>query len=116
MDGEISKDERMWGMFCHLGGLAGFLFPLGNVIVPTVIWMLKKEEMPFVDDQGRESLNFQITIAIALVICFLLSFVAIGLVLLPIVGIGSLVLIIIAAIKANNGERYRYPWAIRLLK
>jgi len=115
VDSELSKNERMWGMLCHLGGLAGFAFPFGNVIVPLVIWMVKKEDMPFVDDQGKESLNFQITVAIAMAVCFLLSFVVIGFLLMPIVGIGALILVIIAATKANEGERYRYPWAIRLL-
>jgi len=115
MDGELSKDERMWGMLCHLGALAGFAFPLGNVIVPLVIWMIKKEDMPFVDDQGKESLNFQITVAIAMAVCFLLSFVVIGLLLMPVVGIGALIFVIIAGTKANEGERYRYPWAIRIL-
>jgi len=115
MDSELSKDERMWGMLCHLGALAGFAFPLGNVIVPLVIWMIKKEEMPFVEDQGRESLNFQITVAIAMAGCFILSFVGIGVLLMPVVGIGALVLVIIAATRANDGERYRYPWALRLL-
>ena len=71
--------------------------------------------MPFVDEQGKESLNFQITVAIAMVVCFLLSFILIGLLLLPVVGVGALVFIIIAATKANGGESYRYPWAIRLL-
>ena len=115
MDSELSKDERMWGMLCHLGGLAGFAFPFGNVIVPLVIWMVKKEDMPFVDDQGKESLNFQITVAIAMAVCFLLSFIVIGFLLMPIVGIGALILVIIAGTKANEGERYRYPWSIRLL-
>ncbi len=115
MNSMLSKDERMWGMLCHLGALAGFAFPFGNVIVPLVIWMVKKEDMPFVDDQGKESLNFQITVAIAMAVCFLLSFILIGFLLMPIVGIIALVLVIIAGIKANEGERYRYPWAIRLL-
>jgi len=73
------------------------------------------EDLPFVDDQGRESLNFQITVAIALAGCYVLSFVGIGVLLMPVVGVGALVLVIIASIKANEGERYRYPWAIRLL-
>jgi hypothetical protein len=115
MDSEISKDERMWGMLCHLGALAAFVFPLGNVVVPLVIWMIKKEDMPFVDDQGKESLNFQFTVVIAIAGCFVLSFVGIGTLLMPVVGVGALVLVIIASTKANDGERYRYPWAIRLL-
>jgi len=72
--------------------------------------------MPFVDDQGKEALNFQITVFIAALISGVLTFVLIGLLLLPIVVIGWIVLSIMAGIKANNGETYRYPWTLRLIK
>ena len=115
--GGESKDARLWGMLCHLTALSGFIgIPFGNVIGPLVIWMIKKGEFPFVDDQGKEALNFQITMCIAGIICAALIFVVIGFVLLPILLIVDLALTIIAAIKANNGERYRYPFAIRLIK
>ena len=65
-EGGMSKDEKMWGMFCHLSALAGYIgIPFGNIIGPLIIWMVKKEQFKFVDDQGKESLNFQITITIA---------------------------------------------------
>jgi uncharacterized protein len=113
--GEASNDQRQWGMFAHLAALAGFLIPFGNLIGPLVIWQMKKNEMPFVDDQGKEALNFQITVTLALFISVLLMVIVIGFLLLPIIGIGALILTIIGAIRANNGERYRYPFALRLI-
>jgi uncharacterized Tic20 family protein len=114
--GAPSAEEKQWGMFAHLSALIGFIIPFGNVIGPLVIWQMKKAEMPFVDDQGKEALNFQITALIAIVVCFVLMFVLIGMLLLPIVGLAVLILTIIGGIKANNGEAYRYPFALRLIK
>lgn len=110
-----NKDERTWGMFCHLSALAGFIVPFGNIIAPLVIWLVKKDEMPFVNDQGKESLNFQITVFLAAIVCFILIFVAIGFLLLPALAIYTLVMIIIAAMKANEGVSYRYPFILRLI-
>ena len=112
----VSKDERMWGMLCHITAFAGFLIPFGNIIGPLVIWLLKKEEMPFVNDQGKESINFQITIMIGYIIGFVLVFVLIGVFVLLALMVCSIVFIILAAIKANSGVAYRYPWALRLIK
>jgi len=114
--GVPSADEKQWAMFAHLSALAGYIIPFGSIIAPLVIWQIKKNEMPFVDDQGKEALNFQITVAIAAVICFVLMFVLIGLLLLPLVAIADLVFIILAAIAANNGTAYRYPISLRLIK
>jgi uncharacterized Tic20 family protein len=72
--------------------------------------------MAFVDDQGKEALNFQITVFGAAVISFFLMFILIGFLLIFVVGLGALVLTIIAAIKANEGVAYRYPLTIRLIK
>ncbi|WP_416925739.1 DUF4870 domain-containing protein [Ottowia sp.] len=81
-------------MFAHLSALAGFIIPFGNLLGPLIVWQLKKNEMPFVDDQGKEALNFQITVTLALLVSLLLIFVLIGFVLLPIVGLVALVLAI----------------------
>ena len=114
---QYSKDEQQWAMICHLSALAGFVIPFGNVIGPLVVWLIKKDTMPLVDQHGKEALNFQITVTIAAVISMLLIFVLIGFVLLFIVGIGALILTIMAAVKVSNGEfDYKYPWALRLLK
>ena len=116
-DKETNRDARMWAMFCHLAGLAGVIIPaIGCVIGPLVVWLIKKEEFPFVDEQGKEALNFQISMFIYGVVAGLLCFACIGFVLAPLVGITDLVFLIIAAIKANDGVHYRYPLTIRLVK
>jgi len=112
-----NRDERMWAMFCHLSGLAGFIFPFfGNIIAPLIIWLIKKEEYPLVNDQGKESLNFQISISIYAIASCILMFILIGIPLLIIILIFNLIVIIMASIKANEGEKYRYPLTIRFIK
>lgn len=104
------QDAKTMGMLCHL--LAIVMPFLG----PLIIWLMKKDTSPFVDDQGKESLNFQITVLIAGFIAALTMCIGIGIVLLPIVAIGNIVLCIMAAMKAKDGIAYRYPFAIRLIK
>ncbi len=114
---QVSKQEQNWAMICHLSALAGFVIPFGNILGPLVVWLLKRAEMPLVEQHGKEAINFQITVSIAAVISFLLMFVLIGFVLIAIVGVGALVLTIMAAVKVSNGQYdYRYPWSLRLLK
>ncbi|MEM1108018.1 MAG: DUF4870 domain-containing protein [Planctomycetota bacterium] len=113
--GEIPQEERTFGMLAHLCAFSGILIPFGNIVGPLVIWLIKKDTMPFVDEQGKEALNFQITITIAMLICSALIIVIIGLLLLPIVGILAIIFTIIGAVKANSGEHYRYPFALRLI-
>ncbi|HEX8341713.1 MAG TPA: DUF4870 domain-containing protein [Tepidisphaeraceae bacterium] len=113
---ELDKDARLWGMLAHLSSLVGLVIPFGSFIGPLTVWLIKKNEIPFADEQGKESLNFQLTVLIALVVSFVLMFVLIGFILLPLVGIAALVFIIIASVKANNGEHYRYPVSIRFIK
>ena len=110
------KEERTWGMFCHLIVFAGFIIPFASIIGPLVIWIIKKDDMPFVEDQGKESLNFQITMMLATIVSALLMFVLIGFLLIFVVLIFQFILIIIASIKANEGVYYRYPLSIRFIK
>lgn len=112
----IDSESRTWGMLCHLSALIGYVIPLGSVIAPLVVWLMKREQMPFVDANGKESLNFQITMAIAFIISAILMVVLIGFILMPIVAIVNLIFVIIASIKANQGEAYRYPFTLRLIK
>lgn len=114
---EMDANARTWALIAHLSPIAGSLLPIaGNIVAPLIVWLIKKDEMPFVDDQGKEALNFQISLSIVLFICLLLCFVFIGFLLLPIVGITGLVFTVLAAIKANTGERYRYPISIRFVR
>lgn len=118
-----SKDERMWAMFAHLSGPLGAFLSVNSLsfLGPLIIWLVKKDESDFVDNQGREALNFQLTMltanlglgAVLGVSCFTL---------LPLVGplfivvfILQIVLGIIAAVKANDGQLYRYPINIRFI-
>ncbi len=103
-------------MLCHLGALIGYLIPFGNLIGPLVFWLIKKDQYAFVDDQGKESLNFQITVSIAAIISVILTLVMIGFILLLVVAIGSLVLVIMATVAASSGKAYRYPICLRLIK
>ena len=119
---DISQDEKTWGMLAHLSTLVGLIVPFGTILGPLVVWLIKKDTMPFVDDQAKEALNFNITLAIVGVALLLLTLVTFGfgaLLTVPVgilVGIAWLVFTIIAAIKANEGERYRYPFTLRLIK
>ena len=118
-DREMNRDARMWAMLCHLAGLAFLVVPaIGSVIGPLIVWLIKKDQYPFVDEQGKEALNFQITMLIYGFVAGLLMFVCIGFLLLPAVAIVDIVLLIIAAIKANDGHHYRYPYPliIRFIK
>ena len=115
-NGLAKQEERSLGLACHLLAFVGMVFPFGNILGPLVIWLVKKDDSAFVDDQGKEALNVNITISIAGFVAFLLTFVVIGAFLLPIIGIFWLVMTIVAAVKANGGEHYRYPLTIRLIK
>jgi uncharacterized Tic20 family protein len=111
----LTKDERLYGMLCHLLSFCGYVIPLGHIIGPLAIWLAKKDESAFVDRQGRESLNFQITMLIYLVVAIVLCFLLVGFLVLPVLAIFHIVVVIIASIRANDGESYRYPLCIRFL-
>ena len=111
------RETHRWGMFCHLLAFSQVVgIPFGNILGPLVLWLIKKDEIPFVDDQGKEVLNFQISLTIYAVVSAPLCLIIVGLFLLAAILIGGLVLTIIGAIRANEGERYRYPFAIRFIK
>jgi uncharacterized Tic20 family protein len=105
-------------MLVHIAAFTGFIIPVPgvNYIAPLIIWLLKKEEMPFVDDQGKQAMNFQLTVLIVALVCFALTLVVIGIPMLIALGIYTFVMIVIAAIKANDGIAYRYPFTIQFFK
>ncbi|MEW6156964.1 MAG: DUF4870 domain-containing protein [Verrucomicrobiota bacterium] len=111
-----ASPNRTWEVLCHLSALSGYLFlPLGWILGPLIIWLIKRNENPAVDYHGKESLNFQISMLIYALIAGLLIFVCIGGVILGALVIANIVLVIIASIKASNGEYYRYPLTIRFI-
>ncbi|MCQ8879639.1 DUF4870 domain-containing protein [Pseudoalteromonas shioyasakiensis] len=112
----VDKEQRTWAMLCHLSALAGFIVPMGSIIGPLIVWLIKKDEMPIVNEHGKKSLNFQITMLIAYIVCFILMFVAIGVILLPIVAVFSFIMVVVGAIKANDGKEFNYPISLNLIK
>ncbi|MEC5144355.1 DUF4870 domain-containing protein [Chitinophaga sp. 212800010-3] len=131
------KDERTWGTLVHLGGLIGmFIIPtVGNILGVLILWLIKRNESSLVDEQGKEAINFQITISIAAVALNVLSAILSGLWSMAtfwsrgyffyhwswfelgnLVWILNVVFSIIAAVKASNGELYKYPVSLRLVK
>jgi uncharacterized Tic20 family protein len=114
--GMPTQDERTWGMLAHLTAFAGFLIPLGNVLAPLIVWLIKRDQSEFVADQGKEALNFNISVVLAGVVCGVLVWILIGILLGVALFIFWLAMTIIAGIKASEGIRYRYPFTLRLIK
>ena len=114
----IPEADRSWCIGLHLSGLSGLIlsFALAHIVVPLVIWLVKRSDSPSIDATGKEVLNFQISYSIYFALSALLWIVLIGLPISIVIGITWLVCIIIAAVKTSNGEEYRYPATIRFLR
>jgi uncharacterized Tic20 family protein len=126
-----SIDERTWLVACHLSALLGFFMPFGNIVGPLVVWLLRKNESPAIDREGKDSLNFQISMTVYIVASYLLFFAGFfgfvvhavlpfagffsGFLLAIGFGVFDLIQVIIAAIKTSNVETYRYPITIRFV-
>ncbi len=115
---EIDKgQERLWNTLCHLTALAVFIgIPFGNIIGPLVIWLIKRHDIASVNDHGKEALNFQISMSIYALVTIPLTIILIGIPLFIALAITDLILVIIASVKANNGEFFSYPLTIRFIK
>jgi uncharacterized protein len=112
-----TETERTWGMLAHLAALFGLVVPVvGNVAGPWFVWLGKREESPFIGEQARESLNFNITVSLAAILCGLAALVLIGFLLGLALFVAWLVLTLTAAIRASEGVHYHYPFALRLVK
>lgn len=106
-----AQEDRTLALLTHLSGI------ILSFIVPLVVWLTNKDKpgKAWLTDQAREALNFQITVAIAWVIALVLSALLIGFLLYPLIWIANLIFCILAAVKANEGVAYRYPFALRLV-
>jgi uncharacterized Tic20 family protein len=114
--GVPTADERTWGMLAHLTAFAFFICPFGNIIGPLVVWLIKRDQSAFVADQGKEALNFNISVVLAGVVCGILVWIFIGILLGVALFFYWLAMTIVAGIKASEGIRYRYPFTLRLVK
>jgi len=110
------QELRQWAMFLHLSMLAGFVIPFAGLIAPIVIWQVKKTELPGIDVHGKNAANWLISCVIYGLVFLVLCLVLIGIPLLVLLGLAAIVQPIIAGIKANNGELWKYPLALTILK
>lgn len=110
-----SQEERNWAMFCHLATMSGFIIPFFSVIGPLIVWLIKRDESEYVNYHGKEVLNFQITIAIAMFVSIILMVIFIGVITAFIVGIFWFVMSIVGGVKASSGEYFEYPFTLRLI-
>ena len=111
----VSSEEKNLSLLAHLLGLAGFIFPFGNIIGPLIVYLIKKDQSPFIRAHSVEALNFQISMTIYAIVSAVLVLIFIGFLMLLAVGIISIICMILAAIKAADGQFYRYPLTIRLV-
>jgi uncharacterized protein len=110
---ELTNDAKNWAVMCHLAALIGLAVPpFGFFLGPLFVWLLKRNEHPYIDENGKEAFNFQVSALIyAVLLCCLIITIPLLLVLIA----ADVILTIVAAIKASNGEVYRYPFALRLI-
>jgi len=111
---EIDAEAKRWAAMSHLSAFAMFL-GIPTLIGPLVVWLWKRD-IPYVDEQGKEALNFNISFLLYGIASALLIIVLVGLLLLPIVFVTWFVLVIVASVKASAGEDYRYPLTIRFIR
>ncbi len=113
--GTLSKDERNWAMIAHLSALLFLVSGIGGILGPLIVYLIRRDDMPFAAQQAKEALNFQITMFLLGIVAWILVLVLIGFVMLAILCVIDVVLTVIAAIKAGEGVAYRYPFNLRLI-
>lgn len=107
---------RTWCVMCHLSALAGFVIPgAGHILGPLIVWLVKRGESAEIDAHGKEALNFQISMLIYNVVAGILCLLLIGFALLAVLHVLNVVFVIIAALRASEGQMYRYPLTLRLV-
>lgn len=116
VNGPEAAAVRQLAMLGHLSALLGFVIPFANVLAPLMLWLMHRTRHPYIDEQGREALNFQLTILVYLLLAFGLVLALVGLVMIPLIAVFQLVMVIVAAVRVNDGEAWRYPVTLRFLR
>ncbi|POY36597.1 DUF4870 domain-containing protein [Solitalea longa] len=110
------REDNQFLMFTHLGQLAHFVFPFGGLLVPVLLWQIKKDEILHLEEHAKEIVNFQISFTIYAIVSGILAIFFIGLGFLIIIGLITVIFPVLGAVKAANGEFYKYPLTIDFLK
>ena len=113
----ITPDDRTWATMAHVASIIAMFVGGLSVLGPLIVWLVKKNESEYIAHHGREALNFQITMLIAFAILFVAGFVTCGITwaMCALLGIANIILSIIGAIRANDGQLWTYPFSIRLV-
>lgn len=112
---DVDGDERTWAILVHASAFAGLFVPFGNVLGPLVVWLIKREESEFVDENGKRALNFQVTWTVIIVLALFSLLVGVGLVLVPLVALAWVILVVVATVRASENEVYDYPLTVDLV-
>ncbi len=113
---ELSETERNWAMLCHLSSFAGYFFPFGGILGPLICWLSRKDESQWIDFNGKQALNFQLSILLYMVLAIPLVFIIVGIPILVFLGFLEVICIVIASVKASKGEEFRYPISIPFIQ
>ena len=111
-----NQDANQWAMFIHFSLFAGYLVPLAGLVLPIILWQIKKDQYPFVDIHGKIVTNWIISLIIYSVVCAILFFLVIGIFGFIILGALTIIFPIVGGIKANQGEVWEYPLVIRFIR
>lgn len=112
---EVTDDEQTWGILAHAAAFTGLVIPFGNILGPLLVWLIKRDESRFVDENGKEAVNFQITWTVLMFFAFLAVFVAVGLVLVPLIALAWLILVVVGTARASDREVYDYPLTVDIV-
>lgn len=112
----LTETERNWAMLCHLSAFAGFFFPFGGIIGPLICWLSRRDESAWVNINGRNSLNFQLSMLLYIVLAIPLCIILIGIPIVMVLGVLKVVCVIIGSVKAAKGELFRYPLVIPFIQ
>lgn len=112
----LTETERNWAMLCHLSAFAGFFFPFGAIIGPLICWLTRKDESAWIYVNGKNALNFQLSMLLYIFLAIPLIFIILGIPIMMMLFILKIVCIIIASVKASKGELFKYPLAIPFIQ
>ncbi len=112
----LSETERNWSMLCHLSAFAGFFFPFGGIIGPLICWLSRREDSTWIDENGKSSLNFQLSVLLYMILILPLCFIIVGIPIMVALVLLKIICIVVASIKASKGEEFRYPLSIPFIQ
>ncbi len=109
---QIPEPERNWAMLCHISTFAGYIMPLGGILGPLILWLSRKDQSEWIDYNGKQALNFQLSILLYMFLTIPLIFIVVGIPIMVFLVFLEIVCVSIASIKSARGEVYRYPISI----